>query len=607
MKRKLIDYDVFQKIKTESLSSAQTELEAAAPMLAEALQVEGLWLGSFGPEDALFESLDGDNVHANYQIKNGFVQFDNIEQLVINEDSETKKAREVISEMIDALIDSNDGKADELFGEWMSLPRTKRMLNEGGKVLTVVPKRKTVKGKSKIVGYEKKWRNKTPKKHISSSEARKHVMGKRKAASRTSPGIKNARKMQRERLARSMGKIKKKKMNEWAVLSENVLGFVDYSVNGPVASQTQLLHKDGEVVGVRVPTIRLRNEARMLSFNWKTMNTDVMVKRNAGKRIHENDQFAKDVAELKKFNALSDMKAMEESIEAIATKYPEVLYITEAELAGRVKAALESVGASNYDDETCRFLSEGILRTVHDTFVDRVAKIVKLAGARLNEQAADQYAEFKNVAETFYSQIDEQASGEMQAYVDVYEALREIHRVAVEESVDELAEGTAAHLDELLAVIQGRASFDAEVLGEAAEWLWDVVESSMPEEWTTSEPVVKADGEHPDLAKKGRHAQSPASVQGETPNAHFTSDGKDYKGAAATELEGDGWSNIGGEGVYPSLDNPYVPKADVPKIVGEKDVDSDSDQLAQWGDSDTWPSLQNPYVKQSVTPNSVKE
>jgi hypothetical protein len=55
------------------------------------------------------------------------------------------------------------------------------------------------------------------------------------------------------------------------------------------------------------------------------------------------------------------------------------------------------------------------------------------------------------------------------------------------------------------------------------------------------------------------------------------------------------------------MDNPYLPKAEVPKIVGEKDVDGDSDQLAHWGNGETWPNLQNPYVKQSVTPASVKE
>jgi hypothetical protein len=605
MKRKLIDYDAFQKMKTESLSSVQVELEAAAEVLADALQIEGLWLSSFGPEYAIFESLDGEAIHANYEIKNGFVQFDNVEELVINEESEVKKTREVISEMIDALIEDNQAKADSMFGEWMSLPRTKRMFSEN-KVLTVVPKRKTVKGKTKIVGYEKKWRNKTPKKHLSGSVVMKHVRGKKIASRKTSPGIKSLRKLQRERIAKSMGK-SKKKMNEWAVISENVLGFVDYTNNGPALGRTQVLQNGGEVTGVRVPTIKLRNEARMLTFNWKTMNTDVVIKRNAGKNMSENQEFAKDIAGLKRANAISDTKAVEEMIEAVSTKYSEVLYLTEAELAGQIKAALESVNATNYDDETCRFLAEGILRTVHDTFVDRVAKIVKLAGARFNEQAADKYAEFKNIVDAFYDQLDEQAAGEMQAYVDVYEALREIHGLAVEENLADVAQETASHLDDLLPIIQGKTAPSADVLGEAAEWLWDVVESSMPEEWKANEPVVAADGEHPDLAKKGKHSQSPAGVQGETPSAHFTSDGKDYKGAAAQELEGDGWSNIGGEGIYPNMDNPYLPKAEVPKIVGEKDVDGDSDQLAHWGNGETWPNLQNPYVKQSVTPASVKE
>lgn len=610
MKRKLIDYNAFQKIKTESLSNAQFELEAAAVQLAETLGLEGLQLNSFGPEDALFESLDGDHVHATYQIKNGFVQFDNIEQLVINEESEIGKSREVISEMIDALIEDNTAKADTLFGEWMSLPRTKRVLSEG-KVRRVVPVRKMKSGKSQIVGYKSAWTNdpKTPKKRISAGLANKHARGKKMSAKKTPDAVKKSRALKRERIAKSIGKFKKskKKMNEWVVISENALGFVDYTTQGPSFGQAQVLQKDGDVASVRVPTIKLRNEARILNFDWKTMNTDVVVKRNAGKRIHENQQFAKDIAELKRFNAVSDMKKVEESVEGIAARYPEVLYLTESELAGRIKVALESVNATNYDDDTCLFLAEGVLRTVHGSFVDRVAKIVKLAGASLNEQAEDKYAEFKNIAEDFYSKLDEQSAGEMQAYVDVYEALREIHEAAVEENVSEVAEETALHLDGLLAVIQGRTEADAEMLGEAAEWLWDVVESAMPEDWNTSEPVVRADGEHPDLARKGRQSQSPAGVQGETPGAHFTSDGKDYRGSAAQELENDGWSNIGGEGVYPSLDNPYVPKAEIPKIVGEKDVDGDSEQLAHWGSGETWPTLQNPYVKQSVTPTSVKE
>jgi BMFP domain-containing protein YqiC len=323
------------------------------------------------------------------------------------------------------------------------------------------------------------------------------------------------------------------------------------------------------------------------------MNTNVVVKRGNGKKINENNEFVKDVVELKRANALSDNKAFEELLESISTKYADCVYLTEGELANQIRLCLEAASASNYDDETCRFLAEGILRTIHENFVDRVAKIVKLAGSRINEEAADKYAEFKAIAESFYKKLDESKTLEMQAFVDVYEALRQVHQLAKEENNEIVAEEAAAQLDSLLPIIKGEAELSADVLGEAAETLYDIVESTMPEEWKVSDPVVSADGQHPDLAKKGKTSQSPAEMQGTASDA--------------SELENDGWSNLGGEGVYPELDNPYVPKAGEYKIANEKSVDSDSGQLAHWGDADTWPNLQNPYSKASVTPKSVKE
>lgn len=595
MKRKLIDYDAFQKIKTESLSNAQRELEAATPLLARALELEGLELSSYGQEDALFESADGNFVHANYQIKNGFVQFDNVEQLVINEETEIKTSKEIISKMIDSLIESNDSQANDLFEEYMGLPRTKRIFNEVKK-LRAVPIRKKVGGKTKIVGYKKARWNVTPHSHESAGKTAKRMRGKKKSQARLPEGLKKFLAQRRDRVKKTIG--------EWHVIAENVLGYVDLTENGPVVDQCQVLRADSEIIGVKVPTVKLRNEAKLLKFNWNTMNTDVVVKRGQSKKISENKEFTSEVADLKRANALSDNKALEESIEKVATKFPQVIYLTEAELAQQIKKCLESVSATNYDDETCRFLSEGLLRTVHEHFVDRVAKIVKLAGARLNEEAADKYAEFKNIVETYYAQIDESTVLEMQAFVDVYEALRQVYELAREENNEVVAEETASHLDELLPIVKKEAELSIEVLGEAAEWLYDIVEGTMPEEWKVSQPVVNADGEHPELAKKGKHSQSPADMQGETPDVHHVSDGKEVDGEAAKEMAHDGWSNIGGEGIYPSLDNPYVPKAEVPKIVGEKDVDSDSGQLAHWGDNDTWPNLQNPYVKQAVTPEA---
>lgn len=602
MKRKLIDFDAFQRIREESLTNTQTELEAAAPLLAQAIGVDDLALESFGEDGVLFESAEGDFVHAKYDISGGFVKFEDIEQLVLNEETEAKHSREVLGNMLDALIESDEAKADRLFGEWMNLPRTKRMLNEEKK-LRSVPIRKKVGGKTKIVGYRKARWNVTPKHHESGSKTARRMRGKKMNQRKMPAGLKNFLKMKRKQVNRSIGK----SMKEWTLIAENVLNFVDIQVNGPVANSVQTLTRDGEVVAVKVPTISLRNEARVLSFDWKTMNTDVVVKRNDSKKIHENEEFAKAADELRKLNALSDSASFETALENTAAKFPGVLYLTEGEFAAQIKLALESVGATNYDDEACAFLAEGVLRTAHDAFVDRIAKIVRLAGGKINEEAEDKYASFRGVADDFFAKLDETAELEMQAFVDVYESLRKVHELAKEEGNADVALETAGHLDDLLSIISGKTAQDLGTLEDAAEWLYDVAEATQPEDWNPGEAHVSADGVHPELAKKASKTQSPAEMQGSTPEHHHASEGKGADAGVAKELGEEGWSNLGGEGVYPSLDNPYVPKADTPKIVGEKDVDSDSEQLASWGSNDTWPGLNNPYSKASATPKSVKE
>ena len=80
-------------------------------------------------------------------------------------------------------------------------------------------------------------------------------------------------------------------VKEWNVLVENVLGYVDYYENGPVVQNTQVKHDEsGNVVAIRIPTNKLRNEAKILQFNWKTLNTDVVVKSGDNVIIgHTND------------------------------------------------------------------------------------------------------------------------------------------------------------------------------------------------------------------------------------------------------------------------------------------------------------------------------
>jgi len=598
MKRKLIEYSVFEKIQTESLSTAETELVEASNVLAQVLSCEGLELHCYGPEDVVYENVDGTYVHANYQLKNGHIEFDNIEQLVINEETERAKSKEVLSQIIDSLVESDTQKADVLFENWLDLPVTKRIFNEVKK-LRVVPVRKKVGGKTKIVGYKKARWETTPKKHEMSSKTTKRMKNKVKNNKKMPASLKKMLAAKRKRVKATIG--------EWANLVNNVATYLEYCEYGPTLNESQAKHdENGNVVAVRIPTSKLRTEAKLLQFNWKTLNTDVVVKRGGAKKLAENEEFVKSVVDLKRHNALSDDAALEETLENIASKFSEVLYLTQGELASQINKALEFAGATNYDDQACEFMAEGILRMAHGAYVDRVAKIVKLAGASIKEDAADQYEEFKNVAEAFYKNLDETTRLEMQVFVDLYEALRNVYELAQEEDAQEVMEETASHLDSLLPIIKGEEEPSLEIAEEASAWLYDIVETNLESsDWNVSdEPVVSATGEHPDLAKKAKMGYSPAAdFSGEYGDPAPASDGKNYKGGLADEMRNDGWGNIGGDGVYPSLDNPYAPKpfGDY-KIKGEKDVDADSDQLAHAGGSDAWPALENPYLPKSLVP-----
>lgn len=584
MKRKFIDYDHFNKIKLESFTNTQKELEYAGELLSEVVGLDGLSLDSYTLNSVLFESIEGDFVKTDYSIKNGYVQFDNIEQIVLNEEEENLNAHKIISKMIDSLIDSDEANASERLKEWFSMPRNKRILSEAKQPSWLVNKRaqaKRMNNLKKSPAVKKREKSMRSKIKVGKNERRSPIRQTKNGVSRI-VGYKKT----------------KKNMKEWAVLAESVIGFVNYNLNGPELDSCKVLKNGNDIVSVKVPTLKLRNEAKLLRFDWKTMNTDVVIKRNSGKRLVEDVDFVNAIVNLKKLNAFSD-KSFEENVEKTVSEFPLVIYLTESELSQMIKSILEE-RTTNFDDETCGFISEALLRTVCENYVDTTDKIIRLSGASINEDASDKYNEFKTIAEKLYNKLDEQAELEMQAFVDVYEAIRQIHEVAKEEKNENLAYVASEYLNGLLPIVTGKSNIDFEFLGEAAEWLYDIVEASAPESWNAESPVVKYDGEHPDLLKKGRHSQSPADVQGSTPEQHHVSDGKDCSGDAAKELANDGWSNIGGEGVYPSLENPYILNSQLPKIVGEKDVDSDSEQLAHWGDSETWPNLQNPYVKPGV-------
>lgn len=587
MKRKLIHQEVFDEIKSKSLTHAQYELTEAQDILANALGLDSVVLESFGAEDVIFEGSDGTYIRANYSIGKNQIRLENIEQLVIDEESVKAKGRASLGKIVEALLDDNKKLADELFESYVSSPAGKAVLTEEKK-LRVVPIRKD----GKTVGYKKARWNVTPKHPESSSKTIARVKAKKINSKKRSQSQKNLMKIRRERIKKTIG--------EWSNLCENVMQYISIRENGPVLKETTVNHDEkGNVVAINIPTKELRNEAKLLSFNWKTLSTDVIVKRSGAKKLNEDANFCKAVLNLKRQNALSDTQAVEEAFENLVTQFPGVLYVTQPELSEMVRLSLEALNASNYDDNTCDFLAEGILRTAHNAYADRVEKLIKLAGDSVMEQgiekAVDKYAAFQTLATKYFAGLDESSQLEMQVFVDLYEAIRNVHDIAKQENNLALAKEAADHLDDLASVIQREVGTDLALAESAAAWLWDLVETNLDtSDWNVSDsPHMTVNGDHPDMAKKAKQGYSPASDLNANMDNAPVSDGKNV--GSGDEMRNNSWGNLDGLEV-----NPYLPKSGEFKMNGGDD--SDGDQLGHSGGSDTWPSLNNPYTPSAGVP-----
>lgn len=598
MKRRLISYDAFEKIQDESVSSTAQELVEAEDIVSKALNID-VQLHCYGQEDVIYETSDGNFVHANYCIDEGQLKFEQIEELVIDEETQHNKNLEVISKMLSAVFEDNKSEADKFFSDYISMPHNKKSLNESKK-LRRVPIRKEVNGKPTIVGYKKARWETTPKSHETSQKTTARVRSKIKKRKAEPESARKLRKLKRSRI---------KLMKECNYIANGVSNYLDYLEFGPTLSEASVqLDEKGNTTTLHIPSKEVRSKNKLIQFNWDTLKADNTVMRTSAKTMSEDVNFCKAVAELKRHNAVSDNDALEEALGNIVTNWPSVLYLTQTELASVVKEALDTVGATNFDDQTCDFMAEGILRVAHNAYSDRVNKIFKLAGVnpdKLQEdENTDKYMQFKNVVDQFYPTIDENQQLEMQVFVDLYEVIREIYEVAREEDNTHLQMETSDHLEKLLPIVQLEARPSVEIAEAATEWLSMFVETNLETKpWNVSnKPHVTVSGDHPDMAVKARHSYAPASdSSGNWGDVAPASDGKNYKGGEADKMRNDAWGQFGGDNVFPSLQNPYTPKpfGDY-TMKGEPGVDKANDPTGQWDSGDTWPNLQNPYVPASI-------
>lgn len=562
MKRRLINYDVFDKMRSNSLTVAESELVQAEPIVAQALQTPGVTLHSFDTDMVLFEMANGTFVKAEYTIDKNAIVLEKIEQLVLDEESEKVASRQVLSEMLEALLEGKDQKAEQSLSAYLHLPSVRRTIKE------------SCCGK----------KDKKCKKDKSCKEDK--VEAKDKKAKKLPPFIKP----------------KEEDLEEWVNLSRAATEYLHYVEFGPSLKESKAYYDErGNIVTLSIPTTKARNEAKLLSFDWDVPKTQVKLLRMKGTKLCEDMEFCKAVASLKKQNAVSDSAALEEVLENIVTKWPQVMYLTHSELSETIKHALEIIGAKNYDDQTCDFMAEGVLRTAHSVYVDRVSTVLKLAGTQPQE-GENAFENFQSVVDKFYPSLDESNRLEMQLFVDLYSALRNVHETAKSENNGIIVAETNKHLNELSAIIRQEVTPSADIAKKATKWLSTIVETNLETAaWNASDSVhVSLTGEHPQMMKNARHAYTPASdFSGNWGDTAPVSDGKNYKGNLANDMRDKAWGNVGGDGTYPELTNPYLLKNGEFVIKGEKAVEKDA-PTGQWSSGDTWPGLQNPYVLKAV-------
>lgn len=611
MRRKLVNFEVFDRIEKDSLSRAEYELMEAEEVLADVLESGPLSFRFFDSGKVVYDTDHGSHIHANFSITNESVTFDDITELVVDTESQRKRLRECVKKMVEAIVDGNETEANLQFESYMTLYKTARKAG-----VTLQTEADEVVRFDSRQGKIVKWGHGGAKARggFAAGKSSKQKLSRRK---RNSPTNKSKEMSTRHKnkisgISKKVKLIKTgtsgKMMKEWSNLCENVGNYVDFVQHGHHAQQADVKTNDvGDVVAVKIPTTKVRNEGKILTLQYKTLKTDVKVLREAARTLAFDENFIKGVAKIKRLNNMSHNTELEESISTLVSKFPNVLYLTQGELATTLKRALDNAGQTNFDDQTCTFMAEGILRVAHDAYTDRVSRITALANAKVTtEGEADAFEQFQATVSKFYPSLDEAMATEMQVYTDLYNALVEVRRLALASNNEAVREDSTAYLSDLKAVLEGQAAPTLELAANVAEYLQTIVEANLDgasEDWAVSNTAHSTVvGDHPILSKKAKQPGHPGGFTGDWGDSAPVSDGKSYKGNS-DEMRNHGWGNKGGKDTYPTLNNPYTPKpfGDY-TMKGEPGVDKNSDSGFSQMQGNTWPELTNPYVPKSVEP-----
>jgi hypothetical protein len=615
MKKKLVQYNEFKEMESNSLTTAQRELVAAEDVLSNVLETS-VSLYCFSENDVIYETINGDYVRAQYEIEDGKINLENLENLVIDENSLKEESQSILSAMVDSLLEGNEEKAKSQFDSYISSPTISKVFEEAA-TMTV----------SKGLGKVSKLKGKKQSRHAVMKRAKARKLNTKWKESH--PGLAKQIKTLAGRLSKKLGHLKtgkgghqrrvytrynltKKKMVEWVDLCHNVLEYVDFHNYGPVLHETQVSYNDdGSTAAVSIPTTHKRNESKWAQSSWKALNGTMKALRTEAKDLNDDEDFCKALADLKRSNAMSDNDALEETLEGIVTKWPSVLYLTQDELAQKISGALESVGSTNFDDHTCVFMSEGILRSAHNAYSDRVDRIEKLSGSENNaEESEDSYVDFQETIKEFYPTLDEDIHNNLNVFEAVYQAIGDVYRQAEGSRDDALKEGALEHLELLANVLNQDIQPDLNIAESASEWLYILIEANLDNVDFYAKPHVSGgvmgdsgDGDHPAVSDAADKAYSPAK--------DFAGDDKNRWKMAGEE--GKSLGDVEGT----TKNNPYIfwddakTKREVKDAGAEELGDMKSPmgnpsyaQAEKAGDAAPWPPKKNPFLLNDLKPST---
>lgn len=608
MKRKLISFDAFKKIQESSITNAQAELIACEDFIAQNLNCDDVKLLCFGESDVTYETSDGSYVHASYSIDGDNISFENIQELIIETESEKEESKSKISNMVDAILENKNDVANDLFNEYMSMPTIRRemLLGEVASSGFKVSASKPTGARSKLfhkrqprslVAKRIRARMKTLRRMSASQKAmlaRKRKLAKKKLGGTTSPR------------ARVYARLSKKKhMKEWTTLCNNVfefLNFNDYGINLNEA----VTDDQGNVVRLTVPTISKQHNNKNIFSSYKESNDKIIDVRLGLEMIHEHQGFVKAMLDLKRFNNVSDHNSIETCLENITAAFPNLIYLSESELALKIRETLELANSNNFDDDTCSFMAEAVLRSAHATYSDRVSKITKLAGevrdlTNENRNLNDPYAQFKDCAEKYFESLNQTEEVEYKVFADLYKALHELNMAAASANDEATKIETTELLSRCGAVLNNEDKPSLELAEEIASYLSDIVEGMDDDSCCDDagmygrDPHIDMSGNHPYLKFNAKQSNTAAEMNGPH-SMNKGSDGKEVSNAKADDLDKSGFGSHSDSDTYPSVTNPYLLKTDKATMKGEQGADVDKGGFGEIENKDTYPSLKNPYL-----------